>query len=437
MEQFSSRCRLDEAAVIGRHFLEALQNEPGVEQISLAGSLRRSLETIGDIDLLIGGNPGIASRLFDRVVALEEVTEVLSRGDTKCSVRTVSGRQVDVRVVEKHQFAPALMYFTGSKEHNIVMRQRARDRGLVLNEYGLFHMAADGSTDFSRPVACDGEHGIFQALGLGWVPPELREDRGEFAWFEQHETFPQLEKRHIKGILHAHSTWSDGKHTIVEMAQACIARGYTYLGLTDHSRSAGYAGGLSVERVFAQWKEIDALNEAFAKQGTEFRIFKGIESDILLDGSLDYPPDVLAGFDFVIASVHSSLDMEPEKMLERLKKAAENPFTNILGHPTGRLLLKREGNPFDMNTLIDAAAAACTAIEINANPWRLDLDWRYGQKARQAGLLTAICPDAHETDGIDDVTFGVAVARKAWFEPERVVNTKTVVALESWFRSKR
>jgi DNA polymerase (family 10) len=437
MEQFASRCRLDEAALIGQHFLDALKNEPGVEQISLAGSLRRSLETIGDIDVLIGGNPGIASYLFDKVVALQGVTEVLSRGETKCSVRANSGRQVDVRVVETHQFAPALMYFTGSKEHNIVMRQRARDRGMVLNEYGLFFMTADGGTDFSRPVPFDGEAGIFRTLGLGWVPPELREDRGEFAWFGQNERFPQLEKRHIKGILHAHSTWSDGKHTIAEMAQACIDRGYEYLGLTDHSRSAGYAGGLSIERVHAQWKEIDALNDQFAQRGDSFRIFKGIESDILLDGSLDYPDDVLAGFDFVIASVHSSLDMEPDKMLERFRKAAENRFTTIIGHPTGRLLLKREGNPFDMNALIDCAASAGTAIEINASPWRLDLDWRFGQKAHQTGLLTAICPDAHETDGIDDVTFGVGVARKAWFEPERVLNTLTTALLAEHFAKRR
>lgn len=437
MEQFASRCRLDEAVDIGAYFEALVAGMPGVTRTAVAGSLRRRLETIGDIDILASAAPDSVEGIFEAITASDQVTELLSRGPTKCSVRTLTGRQVDVRIVEPHQFGAALMYFTGSKEHNIGMRQRARDRGLVLNEYGLFKMNAEGGTDFDQPLAAETEPEIFALLGLGWVPPELRENRGELEWFEEHTGAKLLETGDLKGVLHAHSTWSDGAHSIREMAEACLSRGYGYLGITDHSRSAGYAGGLSIDRVFLQWKEIDALNESFAKEGVDFRIFKGIESDILLDGNLDYPEDVLAGFDFVIASVHSSLELEPAKMLDRVRRAAENRFTTIIGHPTGRLLLKREGNDYDMNALIEAASAAGTAIEINANPWRLDLDWRYGQKAKACALMTAICPDAHETAGIDDMAYGVSIARKAWFEPERVLNTKSAGALASYFFEKR
>ena len=443
MEQFAERCRLDEAQEIADRMLALLHDQPGVQDISLAGSLRRSLETIGDIDLLIAADADAAPSLFDTFTSHDAVTEILGRGDTKSSVRTREGRQVDLRIVRPEQFAAALMYFTGSKEHNVALRQRARERGLALNEYGLFHLSPDGSTDFNRPVsvtsegAIPSEADIYQALDMGWVPPELREDRGEVAWFAAHAEADLVEEADIRGVLHAHSTWSDGKYSIEEMAMACIERGYEYLGLTDHSRTAAYAGGLDERRVHAQWREIDALNNRFAQQGTAFRIFKGIESDILSDGALDYDPDTLRGFDFIIASVHFSLDMEPEKMLHRLTRAVENPFTTILGHPTGRLLLKRDGSKVELEKVMQSAALAGTAIEINASPWRLDLDWRYGQKARELGLYTAICPDAHDTEGIDDVAYGVQIARKAQFNAERVLNSRTTEALEGWFRAKK
>ncbi|MCH8523587.1 MAG: DNA polymerase/3'-5' exonuclease PolX [Balneolales bacterium] len=437
MEQFAERCRLDEAQIIADRMVALLKDKPGVKEIAVAGSFRRSMETIGDIDILIGADAGDAAPLFDAFTSHESVLEVLGRGDTKSSVRSREGRQVDLRIVKPEQFPAALMYFTGSKEHNVALRQRARERQMALNEYGLFKLGSDGNTDFDQPVDYTSEADIYRKLGMSWVPPELREDRGEVAWFAEHETADLVEATDIKGVLHAHSTWSDGKYSIEDMARACIERGYEYLGLTDHSRTAAYAGGLDARRVQQQWKEIDALNEQFDKEGVRFRVFKGIESDILADGSLDYETDILKGFDFIIASVHFSLDMPVDKMLDRLSRAVENPYTTILGHPTGRLLLKRDGNKVDLNPVIERAAAAGTAIEINANPWRLDLDWRYGNKAQEAGLLTAVCPDAHSTSGIDDMEFGVRIARKARFDAARVLNTLSIEQLADHFAHKR
>jgi DNA polymerase (family X) len=241
----------------------------------------------------------------------------------------------------------------------------------------------------------------------------------------------------IRGVVHAHSTYSDGKYTIKQMAEACMERGYEYLGLTDHSRTAAYAGGLTIGEVKQQWEEVDKLNEQFGTEGRNFKIFKGIESDILGDGSLDYPDDILKGFDFVIASVHSGMDMPLEKMMARFEAAIKNPFTRMIGHPTGRLLLKREESKLDLNKLIELAAEHETAIEINASPWRLDLDWRYGNKAAETGLMTSINPDAHTTDGIDDIRYGVMIARKAKFEPARVLNTKSRKDFETWCNAGR
>lgn len=437
LEQFGERCLLDEATHIAEELYERLKDLEGVERISVAGSLRRRMETIGDIDILIGADSQYAEAVFDVFTGHERVVEVLGRGETKSSVRTGEGRQVDLRIVSPGYFPATLMYFTGSKEHNVGMRQRARSRGLNLNEYGLYRVNGQGEADFDVPLAYESETDLYRYLDLHYVPPELREDHGEFACFEQHERYDLLEEHQLQGVLHVHSTWSDGKASIREMAEACMERGYHYLGLSDHSRSAFYAGGLSIEQVQEQWREIDALNDEFARQGSEFRIFKGIESDILADGSLDYPDEILDGFDFVIASVHQSIDMPADRMLERYEKAISHPKTTMLGHPTGRLLLQREGSRVDMDRLIGRCVEHGVAIEINANPWRLDLDWRHGQKARQAGLMSAICPDAHSFEGIDHIRFGVDIARKGWFGPDRILNTRTAQQLEHWFASHR
>ncbi|HLR77164.1 MAG TPA: DNA polymerase/3'-5' exonuclease PolX, partial [Balneolaceae bacterium] len=433
MEQFENRCRLDQAAAIAKPMFDFLKAQPGVEQIEIAGSLRRSMETVGDVDILIAAKKSFITPLFDAFVEHHLVTEVLGRGDTKSSIRTADGRQVDLRIVKPEQFAAALMYFTGSKEHNVLLRGRARKRGFGLNEYGLFKLDEGGNTNFEKPVDYESEQDIYQKLDLHFVPPELREGRGEIEYFEKHETINLVESDDIRGILHAHSTWSDGKFSIRQMAEACIERGYEYLGITDHSLTAAYAGGLKPDEVKKQWEEIDRLNDEFETNNISFHIFKGIESDILGDGSLDYNEKLLEGFDFVIASVHQNLTMPREKMMSRFRNAIKHPAARIVGHPTGRLLLKRDGSDLNMNELIELAAEHNTAIEINANPHRLDLDWRHGNKALEVGLMSSINPDAHSINGIDVMPFGIKIARKAKFNKERILNTKSADELRRWF----
>ncbi|MBK98798.1 MAG: DNA polymerase/3'-5' exonuclease PolX [Balneola sp.] len=437
MEQFEERCRLNEADDIAKELVQSLKNLPGVESIKVAGSLRRSKETIGDIDILIAAEEAHIDQIFDAFTSHECVVEILGRGETKSSVRSREGRQIDLRLVHPASFGAALMYFTGSKEHNIAMRFRARERGLALNEYGLFKLNSKGETDWEAKIRSEKESSIYKDLGLHWIPPELREDRGELEWFAEHEQMPLVQKEQIRGVIHTHSTWSDGKYSIQEMAAACIARDYEYLGITDHSKTAGYAGGLSIDRVKAQWREIEKLNAQYAAEGVNFVIFKGIESDILGNGDLDYPTDILAGFDFIVASVHQQLDMPYDAMMDRFKRAIENPFTTMIGHPTGRLLLKRGESSLDMNVLIEYAAQQQTAIEINASPWRLDLDWTWGNKAKQAGLYTSINPDAHSIEGIDDIHYGVRIARKAKFDQARVLNSLSADDFLSWAKKSR
>ena len=436
MEQFGERARMDEALSIADTIYNSLKNLEGVQQIEIAGSLRRSNETIGDIDLLIAAEESYAVSIFEVFTTHERVVEVLGKGDTKSSVRTQEGRQVDLRIVAPENFSATLMYFTGSKEHNLVMRSRARDRGMSLNEYGLFKLNDDGETNWDAPVPTVTETDIYRELGLHYIVPELREDKGEFAHFEEHEHMDLVQLSDIRGVIHAHSTWSDGKFSIKEMAEACIERGYEYLGLTDHSKTAAYAGGLTADQVKAQWDEIDQVNEEIKAAGHNFIIFKGIESDILADGSLDYEDSILDGFDFIIASVHQTLDMPRDKMMERFRNAIKNPYTRMIGHPTGRLLLRRDGSDIDLNELIELAAEHNTSIEINANPRRLDLDWRHGNKAKSTGLMTSINPDAHTIDGIDMMPYGVRIARKAKFEKNRVLNTKSADEVKAYFEAR-
>jgi DNA polymerase (family X) len=433
LETFGERARLDQALEIAEPIFEFVKNLDGVLQCEIAGSLRRYQETIGDIDILAAANKKEINSIFDAFTGHELVVEILGRGDTKSSVRTENGRQVDLRIVSEKEYPAALMYFTGSKEHNIVMRQRARERGMSLNEYGLFKLNDEKETDFDQPVDASSEKEIYKKLGLNFIPSEHREDRGEFDFYSENKNMELVSEDDIRGVVHAHSTWSDGKFTIKQMADACMEKGYEYLGISDHSRTAAYAGGLTIDEVKRQWDEINELNESFKN----FKIFKGIESDILSDGSLDYPDDILDGFDFVIASVHSGLSMPRDQMMERFLRAIEHPATTMLGHPTGRLLLKRDESKIDLNQIIDYAAQKNVVIEINANPWRLDLDWRYGNKAKETGLMTSINPDAHTIEGIDHIRYGVMIARKAKFEPGRVLNTKTADEFKEWLKRSR
>lgn len=432
LEHFGERTRLDQAWEMAHPFYEFINQIDGVLECHIAGSLRRSRETIGDVDILASAEKKDTDSIFEAFVNHSLVLEVLGQGETKSSVRTQNGRQVDLRIVKPEEFPAALLYFTGSKEHNIVLRQRARERGMALNEYGLFKLSEKKETDFDQPVNTQSEHEIYNKLDLNFIPPEHREDHGEFSYYKDHESMDLVTESDIKGVVHAHSTWSDGRNTISQMADACIERGYEYLGLSDHSKTAAYAGGLTIAQVQEQWKEIDQLNEEFESEGKNFTIFKGIESDILSDGSLDYPDEILAGFDFVIASVHSGLEMPLDAMMARFEAAINNPFTTMIGHPTGRLLLKREESQLDLNSLIELAAEKGVAIEINANPRRLDLDWRFGNKAKEKGLLTSINTDAHSIERIQHVTYGVMIARKAKFDASRVVNTLSTHEFEKW-----
>ncbi len=404
--------------------LEAVRQHPAVLRAEYCGSLRRRAETIGDLDVLFSSsNP---PEVIDRFVKLPQVAAVLAHGPTKASVRLADGVQCDLRGVEDDQFAFALHYFTGSKAHNIAMRKRALARGLSLNEYAL--------SGQNTSIPCRTEAELFAALGLSYIPPELREDTGELEAAEQ-ERLPRLiERSELRGTFHCHSVWSDGGATIAEMAEAARDRGLEYLGIADHSRSAAYAGGLSIDRVRDQWAEIDTLNR---KLGPRFHIFKGTECDILADGSLDYPDDLLDGFDYVVASVHSSFGLPREAMTARLVRAVSHPRVTMLGHPTGRLLLARDGYSVDLDAVIEAAARAGTAIEINANPHRLDLDAPHCRRARDRKVPIAINPDAHSIEGLDDLEFGISVARRAWLQAGDVWNTLPLDEMDRKLKEQR
>jgi DNA polymerase (family 10) len=390
--------------------LAAVRADPHVIRAEVCGSLRRRAETIGDLDVLFSSkNP---PAVLEKFVKLPQVASVLAHGPTKASVRLADGVQCDLRGVEDSQFPFALHYFTGSKAHNIAIRRRALARGFTLNEYAL--SGAKGA------VACRTEADLFEALGLAEIPPELREDQGEIEAAEAGKLPELIERADLSGTFHCHTDWSDGGATLAEMAQAARSRGMKYLGIADHSRSAAYARGLSIERVQAQWAEIDALNQSF---GSQFHLFKGTECDILGDGSLDFPDELLAGFDYVVASVHSQFNQSREEMTRRLVRAASNRRVTMIGHPTGRLLLARDGYAVDLDAVIDAAAAAGTMIEINANPHRLDLDAVHCRRARQKGVMIIINPDAHSEGGLDDLDYGVSVARRGWLTKADVANT--------------
>ncbi|HIJ64411.1 MAG TPA: DNA polymerase/3'-5' exonuclease PolX [Candidatus Hydrogenedentes bacterium] len=401
-----------------RALYDLLSRHKSVIRVEIAGSIRRRKELVKDIDILASGADPNA--LMEAFVGAENVESVTARGETKSSVVLASGIAADLRVVSDEQFPYALHHFTGSKEHNVAMRQRAKDRGLKMNEYGLFRGDAN--------IPCKDEAAIFAALELPYIPPELREDMGEL----EAAALPQLvEQNDLLGVFHCHSNCSDGAATIAEMAKATAARGYTYLGVADHSQSAAYAGGLKPDEVERQFAEIHALNAKL----DGFRILKGIESDIRSDGSLDYDADLLERFDLVIASIHSKLNMTEQEATKRVVKAIENPHTTILGHPTGRLLLSREGYSLDFEKVFDACAANGVAVEINANCYRLDLDWRHVKRAKEKGLKLCIGPDAHSPDAIDDMAYGLGIARKGWLEAADLLNCMTAAEFLAWRNS--
>ena len=431
---FASKHLLSDALLLAESLLEGLRSHPDVTRCSEAGSLRRRREIIGDIDLLASTRePAAVIEFFTRQPG---VLNVIAKGETKASVLLEGGIQSDLRVVSDAEFPFALMYFTGNKEHNIVMRQRAIHRGLRLNEYGLFR-SKEETRDPKLLVPCRTEEEIFQELGLNCVPPECREDNGEFAIAEK-EPFPRLiEWSDLKGSLHNHSTWSDGHQTLEQIAISMRELGLAYWAVTDHSKSSFQANGLEAPRVREQIREIRKLNQRLADEGIAFRLLTGIEVDILAEGRLDFPDDLLAELDVVVASAHQRLAQDEAQTTKRIIRAAENRYVHMLGHLTGRLLLDREPQKVNVSAVIDACAEAGTWIELNAAPDRLDMDWRHWPYAKSKGVKCVINCDAHRFEHAGFLRLGADVARKGRLAKADVVNTLPLAKLVKELARKR
>jgi len=424
----AGRFRLGDIAGDAEKMLDDLRSLPDVHQASVAGSYRRRKEVVGDLDFIVATSaPADVSDFF---VHHEMVESIMAHGATKSSVRFKSGIQADLRVVKNGEYPFALNYFTGSKEHNIIMRQRALARGWTLNEYRLGPL----ENAKSEPPPIQEERDLYRALGLDYVEPELREDHGEFAAAEEHRLPELIELANLRGTFHNHTTASDGRSTLAEMVEAARELGLQYLGIADHSKASFQAHGLDTDRLLAQVAEIRALNKTF---GDEFKIFAGSEVDIHKDGTLDFPDEVLAQLDYCVVSVHNVFNLTEAEMTKRIIKAMENPYVTMLGHLTGRLLLSREGYPVDHAAVIEAAAATGTIIELNANPRRLDMDWRWWPLAKEKGVKCAINPDAHHTTQLQFLHFGIGTARKGWLTRENVVNTLPLGKIEAVLAGKR
>jgi DNA polymerase (family X) len=411
------RVLFSQAYPLGLALLERLQALPGVIRAELCGSLRRRRETAKDIDILLSSDD--PQPIMDAFVAFPEVMQVTGHGPTKSSIvagLSLGKRRVvlnaDLRIVEDSQFPVALVHFTGNKDHNIRLRHRAIDRGMSLNDYAL--------TGKNGPVECVDEAAVYKALDLVWMPPEMREDTGEIALAERGEIPTLIEPGNIRGVFHNHTTASDGTATLEEMARAAKELGLEYFGVGDHSKSLTVANGLSPERVREQWAEADTLN----KKLKGIRILKGTECDILPDGALDFSDDLLAGFDYVVASVHSHFGLTEEEQTARVCKALSHPAVTWLGHATGRLLLRRQGYKLDVEKVLQTAAANGKMIEINAQPDRLDLDWTHVKRAKELGIPLVINPDAHSPGEVGYFTYGVNVARRGWLTAVDVFNTR-------------
>lgn len=423
------RHHLGTAWDLAHRFLAALEPLEAVQRVDFAGSLRRGRETIGDVDILVAADPATAAPIFEVFCTHEAVAEVLVRGETKASVRTDVGMQVDLRVVEPASFGAAMLYFTGSKEHNVLLRERARQRGMTLNEYALARLPGDGGDTPGEIVARETEEAIYDALGLSWIAPELREDRGEIARAEA-GTLPDLVRQEqIRCELHAHTTASDGRMSIRELAEAAAARGFHTIAVTDHSRSQVQARGLDADRLR---RHVDAVRAVAEDLAGDILVLAGSEVDILADGSLDYDDEILALLDIVVASPHAALSQEPEKATDRLLRAIEHPAVKIIGHPTGRLLLRRAGLSPDIERLAAAAAKHGVALEINANHWRLDLRDVHVRAAIEAGARLAINCDVHAESDFDMLRYGVLTARRGGAGAGDVINCLSQAELRAW-----
>ena len=415
--RIAGRFLIETAQIQADKILEHLRAYPGVEKATPAGSLRRGRETVGDLDILVTGpaccDDAERQKLIDHIIKLPGLMEIIARGENKISFRLRGGMQVDVRTLAPESFGAAMQYFTGSKAHNVSLRQRALKMGYTLNEYSLARL------DNQEVVASKSEQDIYAALKLDYIPPEIRENAGEIDAAEKHALPQLLTQKDIQGDVHMHTVETDGRNTIEEMAAAARERGYKYMAITDHSKNLAFANGLDDERAIKHIAKIRAANEAI----DGIRIFAGIEVDILEDGTLDLSDEVLAQMDIVIASVHSHFNQSADEMTKRLLKAVSNPSVSLIGHPTGRILLRRDAYAYDMEAVLQAAARNKVAMELNAYPDRLDLCDRHLRQAKQAGVKIVINTDSHHTSHMEKIRYGVLQARRAWLTPGDVLNT--------------
>lgn len=422
----SGRTPLGVAWPFAQQLLAFIRELPEVTAAEPGGSLRRMRETVGDLDILAASTDPVP--VMAAFVGRPEVVEIIGHGTTKSSVEFLNGLRAQLWVHPPERFGTALQYATGSKDHNVRLRELALDQGYSLSEHALTR------TDNGEEILCTAEEDVYATLGIPWIPPELREDRGEVRAALSGELPPLVTVSSLEAELHTHSTWSDGKVTIRQMAEAAIARGLNVLAVTDHSRSLGIASGLSIERLREQGQEIRALQ---VELGERITLLHGSEIEIKADGGLDYPDEVLAELDIVIASLHVSLGQDRERVTRRLINAIRNPHVDIIGHPTGRLIPDREAADLDMEAVFAAAAEMGTVLEISAHPLRLDLNDGYARRAAELGLLLSINTDAHEPDHLDLRFFGAAIARRGWVPPDQVINTWEPDRLLAWLRNRR
>lgn len=432
----TGRFRLDEVEQLIAGVLEHMRHAPGAKRVEVAGSFRRRRETIGDVDLLAQCE-GDGTPVVEHFVAFEGAARAEAAGPTKGSIVLGSGLQVDLRVVPARSFGAALVYFTGSKDHNVAIRTRAVREGLRVNEWGVFRVPEGADPDElekegGERLAGKTEESVYKALGMAWVPPELRENRGEVEASLAGKLPRLVELDDMRGDLQMHSTWSDGKASIEEMARACADLGYEYFAITDHSQAMAMLAGLDPKRAREQWKEIDQVRERVP----EIEILRSAEVDILKDGTLDLPDDILEELDIVVISVHSFMDQDRKTMTDRVLRAMNHPAVDILAHPTGRQLNKREPFALDVEAVLEAAAELSVAVELNANPRRLDLSDAHVHRAKELGVPVVISTDAHSPAGLSDMRFGVDQAGRAWLEPKDVLNTRSAKQFRKWLARK-
>ncbi len=418
------RIPLIEAYPMAEDVVEYMKKEESIKEISIAGSLRRMKETIGDIDILVAAEKRDWRRIHEHFVKYPEVSKILAKGETKSSVVLKSGRQVDLRTVEPKSWGAALQYFTGSKEHNIRIRDIAKEKGLKVNEYGVFR------ADTDERLGGETEEEVYRLVGMQWIPPEIRENWGEIELALENRVPELVELKDIKGDFHVHTNWSDGINPIEEVVEQAYRLGYQYIVVGDHSQSARVANGLTPERYREQWRIIDKLNRVYNPKG--FYILRGAEVDILPDGSLDLPDEVLEEFDFVVASIHSRFNQDNTY---RILKAMENPYVNLVGHPTGRAYGQREGYPLDMEKVIEMAKETGTALEINT--FRVDLSPENIRKCVESGVMMAIVTDAHSVAHLPYMKVGVGIARRGWATPDVILNTRDLSGVREFVLSKR